>query len=135
MVITKEIDYAVRILRALAHGEQVPTPEICSQESLPIHFAYRIMKKLQRAGFVDIARGKEGGAQLIVGLDTINMYDLIGALGDRRYVSACTRADYICNYREKHDGKCGVHNSLNVIQNDLDNLLRARSLQTMIFEH
>jgi Rrf2 family protein len=134
MLITREIDYALRILRGLKHGELMATPEICRNENLPIHFVYRILKKLDNAGIVDIARGKDGGAKLSCDLGDITMYSLVEALGERRYVSACTKPGYECEYRKSHNGKCGVHDNLSVMQRELDSLFQNRTILEMISE-
>jgi Rrf2 family protein len=134
MLITREIDYALRILRRLKNGELIATPEICRNENLPIHFVYRILKKLDNAGIVDIARGKDGGAKLSCDLDSLSMYALVESLGERRYVSACTKPGYECEYRRNHDGKCGVHDNLSEMQGDLDSLFRNRTILQMISE-
>ncbi|MDR3225423.1 MAG: Rrf2 family transcriptional regulator, partial [Clostridiales Family XIII bacterium] len=112
MIITREIDYAMRILRSLREGDLMATPELCRRENLPIHFVYRILKKLENAGLVIISRGKEGGSQLACDLSGVTMYDLVTALGDRKYVSSCTSPGFECEYRHSHGGKCGVHDHL-----------------------
>jgi Rrf2 family protein len=132
MIITREIDYAIRILRRLRGGKLMPTPEICRLENLPIHFVYRILKKLDIAGIVAITRGKDGGARLIRDLDGLSMFDLVAALGERRYVSACTRPGYKCEYRRAHKGKCGVHDNLTIMQDDLDNMLKNKSITQIV---
>jgi Rrf2 family protein len=134
MIITREIDYATRILRSLQSGSLIATPEICRRENLPIHFVYRILKKLENAGFVTILRGKDGGSQLTCNLNEVSLYDLVIALGDRKYVSSCMVPGYECEYRHDHEGKCGVHDHLASVQEDLDNLLKCKSLYHMIIE-
>jgi Rrf2 family protein len=132
MIITREIDYAIRILRRIQGGELMPTPEICRLENLPIHFVYRILKKLDIAGIVAIARGKDGGARLIRDLDDLSMYDLVTALGERRYVSACTKPGHKCEYRRAHKGQCGVHDNLTIMQGDLDNMLKSKTITQIV---
>jgi Rrf2 family protein len=134
MLITREIDYALRILRGLQGGELIATPEICRNENLPIHFVYRILKKLDNAGIVDIARGKDGGAKLSCDLGNLSMYALVEALGDRRYLNACTQPGYECEYRRSHDGACGVHDNLELMQDDLDNLFKSKTILQLIRE-
>ena len=46
MLISRETDYALRILRALSDGKKRSIEEICSLEATPKQFAYRIIKKL-----------------------------------------------------------------------------------------
>ena len=40
MIMTRESDYAVRILRALAGGEKLHVGRICEAELVPEQFAY-----------------------------------------------------------------------------------------------
>ena len=46
MVITRETDYALRILRALLDGKLHTAGQIAQDELLPQAFAYKILKKL-----------------------------------------------------------------------------------------
>ncbi|WP_408609060.1 RrF2 family transcriptional regulator [Aminipila terrae] len=68
MLITRETDYALRILRALADGQQLTSADICQREILPQNFVYKILKKLNKSGIVYIARGAEGGCKLTADL-------------------------------------------------------------------
>ena len=45
MMITRESDYAIRIIRALKDGELLPLEQICQRELVPKQFAYKILKK------------------------------------------------------------------------------------------
>ena len=51
MLITRECDYAVRV-RARTGGrqERVSVRDICDKELITAPFAYKILKKLQKAG-------------------------------------------------------------------------------------
>jgi Rrf2 family protein len=132
MIITREIDYAVRILRSLRGREQMATPEICERERLPIHFAYRILKKLEIAGLVKILRGKDGGSRLARSLDEVTFFDLVMALGDRKYISPCLKPGFECEYKHGHDGVCGVHDQLTSMQNSLDDIMKGKTLSQLI---
>ncbi|MDR2610147.1 MAG: Rrf2 family transcriptional regulator [Clostridiales Family XIII bacterium] len=132
MIITRELDYAIRVLRSLENGKKKATPDICREEDLPLHFVYRIVKKLDCAGMVDISRGKDGGVLLACDLATLTVHDLMTALDGRVYVNACLQPGYVCEYRRTHNGKCGAHNHMMSLQNDMDNLLRSRSIRELI---
>lgn len=80
MLITRETDYALRVLRALSEGEQLTAGDISEQQMVPKPFAYKIIKKLSKAGFVRITRGADGGCRLAVGLDKVTLYDLMAAM-------------------------------------------------------
>ena len=64
MVITRETDYALRILRALLDGKLHTAGQIAQDELLPQAFAYKILKKLEKAGLVEVVRGTAGGCRL-----------------------------------------------------------------------
>ena len=46
MIITKETDYALRILRVLMDGEKHSVAEMSETELIPNQFAYQILRKL-----------------------------------------------------------------------------------------
>jgi len=52
MLITRECDYAVRIVRALAGGEKLCVNQICEKEDLTPAFVYKILKKLEKKEIV-----------------------------------------------------------------------------------
>lgn len=100
VIITRETDYALRILRALSRGTQLTAGEIAEQELVPKQFAYKIMKKLSRADLVAITRGVDGGCRLKADLDQVTLYDLMAAMEESRSLSACMEPGYRCPWRE-----------------------------------
>lgn len=133
MLITKETDYALRILRALADGNQLSTQEICKQEFLPQQFVYKISKKLERAGLLDITRGINGGCRLTADLHDISLLDLIQIMDVDKKVSSCMHPDYHCLWRQMHH-TCQVHAHLGQIQARIDEQLKAYNLYQILFE-
>lgn len=132
MIITREIDYAVRILRKLRDGELHTVGEISQEELVPQPFAYKILKKLAQAGFVDIFRGQRGGIRLGArDLHESSLYDLIEALGENTALSACMDPAYSCEWQASH-GDCKVHKDLRRCQDLLDDTLRSRSLWKLV---
>jgi Rrf2 family protein len=132
MLITREVDYALRILRAMSGGEHVTVREICEREILPQQFAYKILKKLERGGLVKVTRGAFGGCELSGNLKGVTLYDLLTMLDANGAIGNCMRPDYKCEWRGKHDGPCGMHAGLERIQNSLDAELRACALCELI---
>ena len=53
MFITRESDYAMRVVRALMGETRLSVSEICEREAITAPFAYKILKKLQNAGIVE----------------------------------------------------------------------------------
>ena len=54
MLISRETDYALRILHSLLEGDRKSVGEIAKEELIPQQFGYKIMKKLSNAGLVEI---------------------------------------------------------------------------------
>ena len=94
MLITRETDYALRILRALTDGQRHTMKTLCEAEQVPQQFAYKIIKKLAQGGLVQNTRGVDGGCQLIADLRKVSLYDLIALLEDDPQISACMHTDY-----------------------------------------
>ncbi|HWP50354.1 MAG TPA: Rrf2 family transcriptional regulator [Clostridia bacterium] len=134
MLITKETDYALRILRALAHGEQRTTAQLSQSEQIPHQFAYKILKKLQKGGMVRILRGADGGCILALGLDQITLYQLIQVMEQDTAVSVCMLPGHLCQWRQAHGNTvCHTHLYLTSVQKKLNQELAMHSLQKVLF--
>lgn len=133
MLITRETDYAFRILRVLLDGELHTVGQIAQDELLPQSFAYKILKKLERAGLITVVRGTAGGCRLASDLSGTSLYDLMMAMGEHSVLSSCMDPDYQCDWRSCHGG-CGVHGKLSEIQDKLDRELRSHSLREILAE-
>lgn len=132
LLITREVDYALRILRALTDGEQHTTGDLCQTEQVPQQFAYKILKKLGKAGMVTVARGAEGGCRLTADLEQTSLYDLMEAMEATELVNACMEPGYRCTWRE-HCGKtCLIHTRLEEVRDAVDRELRRHSLASLL---
>lgn len=134
LLITRETDYALRVLRAMSGGEQVTTGDICQRELLPQQFVYKILKKLERAGLVQITRGVGGGCRLVADLKKVSLYDLTEIMQAEKMISACMQPGFHCAWQQKCSSPCTVHQQLLRIQGVLDAELRAISLHQMLFK-
>lgn len=133
MLITRETDYALRILRALSSGRCLTVGELSEQESLPQNFAYKIAKKLEKAGLIRIIRGTSGGCQIEADLKKVSLYDLSGAMEENPRVTSCMNPSYHCEWRAAHEGNCTVHIQLAKVQKAVDEEFRKRSLSWILF--
>ena len=115
MLLTRECDYGIRTIRALGGGEKRTVQAICEEELIPGQYAYKILKKLERAGFVVSIRGREGGYQLTRSLSEITLYDIIIAIDDKLTINECLKEGKDCA-RNPDDGPCVVHRELDRIQ-------------------
>jgi Rrf2 family protein len=132
LLITRETDYALRILRVLSDGQRATTGDICQKELLPQQFTYKILKKLERAGLIQISRGADGGCQLVADLNKVSLYDLTQIMEGDHLISTCTKPGHQCAWRQQYDCTCSVNKHLLQIQHVLDSELRARSLRQIL---
>lgn len=127
-MITRETDYALRLLRTLRDGKRITAAEAAQREMVPLPFAHKILKKLSKMGFVDITRGAEGGCRLQADLSKYTLYDLMVAMEEDCCLNSCMDPDYPCAWRESHGG-CALHCHLAGIQQRLNEELRSHSLE------
>ena len=131
MIVTRETDYAIRIMWALASGEMRPMREIVQEQMLPQAFAYKILQKLVHAGYIEVMRGSTGGCRLIVGLDDVSLYDLIVVIDGLNTIAPCAHDSYKCDWRDAN-GDCEACHHLQNLQSILDTELQSLSLATLI---
>lgn len=130
-MITKESDYGIRIIRALKDGEQMTIHQICDQQSIPKQFAYKILKKLDNAGLVQIRRGYKGGCVLAADLREITLFDVIRATDEQFFLTHCLQEGYLCDYSARASC-CTVHQELTRVQHMLEQELRRYSLKEVL---
>lgn len=133
MLLTRETDYALRILRALTPGECLTAADLAEKEDVPQKFAYKILKKLERADFVRIHRGANGGCFLKADLHKISLYDLIEAVETNARLTSCMTPGYPCEWREKSGGKCTIYSQLFQVQRAIDQELKSHSLYWVLY--
>ena len=115
MFLTRECDYSLRTIRALADGEKKTVEEICLVELIPGQYAYKILKQLERAGFVQSIRGRYGGYRLAKPLDTITIYDIVSVTSNNIVLNDCLKSHSSC-LRNSEESPCDVHHELARIQ-------------------
>jgi len=131
LFITREYDYALRTLRALSVSERLTVKEICSIEHIPQPYAYKILKKLEKASIVKGHRGTHGGYKLISPLQHQTLYDIYIAVEENMCISECMRDGYACP-NDKEGGRCAIHKELLRVQEALIQGLRQRSLAEIL---
>lgn len=131
-LINRETDYGIRILRALSDGIEKPVARICEEQQFTKPFAYKIIKKLEKGGFVKITRGKQGGVVLACDLSQASLYSLMEALNNVIYVNECFKPDYVCEFSHENDSHCKVHTNLFGLQKTIDKELKNCMLLDLI---
>ena len=132
MLITRETDYALRILRALSQGQLRSIPQICAEEHIPKQFAYKILKKLSVGGFVEVTRGTTGGCRLVVEPKEISLFQIMTATGEEHLINACTDCGYECERRKEMEDGCTIHCRLKEMQGRLDTILQEYTLADLL---
>ena len=87
MFLTKERDYAMRVVRSLCDMERKTVKSISEKEYVPLDFAYKILKKLEISGITHSTRGKHGGYRLSKAPQNISMLDVLLAMDTRLFIS------------------------------------------------
>lgn len=132
-MLTKECDYAIRIVRCLSDRHRKTVEAISTAEFIPHQYAYKILKKLENAEFVKGIRGRDGGYRLIKPLDTFTIYDVVIAIDKNMLVHECLRTSHVCPH--KNAGKsssCLVHNEFGRIQEIFSSELMRNSMQNIL---
>ena len=131
MFITRESDYAMRVVRALIGAARLSVSDICEREAITAPFAYKILKKLQNAGIVKGYRGVHGGYALKKDPAELTLYDIYTAIDSDMSIIECLNGRFECT-RNGQDGiPCYAHDELKDIQNELWAMLRRKSMEDL----
>jgi len=131
MLLTKECDYGLRIIRALGDGERKTVKVLCEKEFVPYKYAYKILKKLQKAGLVDNKLGPYGGYIRAKSLDDFSVYNVFCAVSERLFIFECLRGDNEC-LRNTTSEPCKVHNELCRLQALLIAEMKGKSIAEVL---
>jgi len=135
MLITREIDYALRILRALQNNQQLTAAELAKGEQIPQQFAYKILKKLKKGQLVNIYRGITGGYALAVDLHHVSLYDLTEIMDGEEKLASCMKPGYQCSWRlARGNSTCKAHINLLQIQQEFTKQLQSYNLYEILFK-
>ena len=96
MLITREMDYAVRVVRALKDGTKVSATEVAKKEHLPQAITYKVLNSLLKSKLIGSMRGVNGGYYLKCDLSQTTLYDICVALGEDMSITECIREGYDC---------------------------------------
>ena len=118
LLITREMDYTLRVLRALHQNGPLSAAAIAQKENLPKPIALKILKQLRTAGLTDSRRGNRGGYRLSVPCEELYLGDLFQALGETVFVNRCQRPGYHCENQPPES--CGLCRELSRIQGVLE---------------
>lgn len=113
MKITREADYALRIVAMLAKSrEQMDANTIAERNGVPYRFTLKILRKIVQAGYLKSYRGASGGYALERNPEEITLRNIIEVIDGPIALNLCTSG--CCNHEN-----CRIGSSLARIQNKL----------------
>lgn len=132
MLITRETDYAIRLIRGIADGQLHPVKAVCEDQQIPWKFAYKILGKLKSAGLVKSVSGVRGGIRLVKNPKEFTLYDVVSAIDDNRYLNQCLTPGYNCEYVQEKCTDCQINQRLRILQAQLDQTLASVSMHNLM---
>ncbi len=126
MFITREMDYCIRIVRALHHGGMQSANDITLRENMPQAITYKLLKNLLKAGVVESFRGADGGYQLKIDCSKMSIMDLFRQMGVEMHLNKCLTPGYQCENIDCNT--CKIHQELNRVQSVLTEELSRKPL-------
>ena len=131
MLITRETDYALRMLRVLLDEEKHSAAEMAETELIPVQFAYQILRKLSAGELVQVSRGAARGCRQSRALRGVYHYALIVVMGEHGLLCAGMGPGVDFPWESAH-GKCAIHCQLTELQRKQDEAFRAVSLHRLL---
>lgn len=129
MLITREMDYALRILRALHREGQLSAAAVARKEHMQKAITLKLLNRLLAAGIVESRRGVSGGYFLKRRCEDMRIYDVFQAIGDPPLINRCQREGYQCENFQV--GGCGICRELCRVQSILDQELQRTPLSEL----
>jgi len=130
-MLTKECDYGIRIMRYLADNQRKTVEAISTAEYIPHQYAYKILKKLEKAEFVKGMRGRDGGYRLAKPLDSFTIYDIVTSIDRNLFVNECLREKHSCPHNKKSNS-CTLHVEFRRIQEIFVAEMQRNTMQEII---
>lgn len=131
MNITREADYAIRVISNLAladEGEKISASTLSEEETVPQQFLLKILRKLRKKGLIKSFMGVNGGYVLNDDPANISFRDVIEAIDGPIYINACLYDRKECN---RYPINCIVHKRLRVVQQQLVDNLEAINFENL----
>lgn len=117
MKITREADYAIRIVVMLAQRNAQTEAKIIAEETdIPYRFTLKILRKIVQAGIIKSYRGVNGGYILNKEVSEITFKDIIETIDGKIAINKCFEDSDVC----RNSGVCKIQKKLCEIQNHIN---------------
>lgn len=133
MIINRECDYALRLVRNLNEITVTNISTIVERENVTKAIAYKVARKLEKAGLIRSVRGNAGGYMLTRKLDEITILDVYRIMEPDGLINSCFREGETCPH--KQDNSCILHCELARIQSVLFDEMNRKTIRQLIEEH
>lgn len=132
-MITREADYAIRMVLCLtrhaADAAPVPASDISTEMEIPYRFVRKIAGRLVRSGLARSHRGKAGGLRLARRPSALSVLDVLTAIDPSAVtLNVCLLDPRSC----RRLGHCEVHAPLARIQGDLERALAQVTFASLV---
>ncbi len=128
--VSRLTDYATVVMTCIAAhpNEVLSTVQIADEARLELPTVSKLLKALSHAALVESFRGVNGGYRLARPAGEISLAEIVEALEGPIGMTECSVAEGQCD----RESQCGVRGSWQLVNNVLDNALRAVSLADML---
>ncbi len=97
MLITREVDYAVRCVLDVARTGHTSTGAVAERAGIPPSILGRIVAAVSKAGILTTRRGVKGGIDLARDPSEISLLDVIEAVQGPLFVNICCEHPETCD--------------------------------------
>jgi Rrf2 family protein len=132
-IIKKDTDYAMRMLAYLARNNgksPIAAKKLATAGEVPEDFAYKILRKLTRAGLAVGSMGSHGGFKLAKAPQDITLFDVVSAIQGPITVRKCCLANEACS----RQGICDISTVLGGLQANLTGSLQKITVADILKE-
>jgi len=133
MKITRETDYALRIMQTLsadkkAGGGGINAPTISENNGIPPKFTLKILRKLQTSGLVRSFKGAGGGYALAKEPKDITLLDIVESVDGPVTIHHCLDGGCTCSKADFDKNACFYHHLFDEINDSIAGKLRGITL-------
>ncbi len=138
MKITREIDYALRIMNCLAENFHMPVlnginaPSISDATCVPAKFTLKILRKLKTDGLVKSFKGSGGGFALAKKPSEINLLEIMEAIDGPIIIINCLDVKVECSRIDFNKKNCFYYHVFDDINETIAEKLRKITLDSAV---
>lgn len=131
MKLTKSVDFALRVLTALARKNGPMTmPDLAEKLDISYNHLSKIIQKMRRSNLIKTQQGKFGGVSLNVSISDISLKQVIDLLDGPTTLASCL--DVADGKACGLDSDCRIKHMLFSVQSNINKELEAVSLAQLV---